>query len=218
MAKPFEIKIICEEIALGSVVRKLHEMSGIINIDLNLGHGGKKPLPNPASHGNGNGNGSQLARAVVALLMSGEKTINEIIEATGGSRQRAYNIMHQLKKQKIVKRVSPGLYRLSDKAATGLQGQAMPVPAPALPAPVKHGPKGRAVPGSGNKVIRAVLDAAPLRASDLRTQLAGRGLSAKSLSGIVNRAKRDGLIKANGAGIYELTAKGRKIELEAAHG
>jgi Mn-dependent DtxR family transcriptional regulator len=46
-------------------------------------------------------------------------------------------------------------------------------------------------------------------------------MSSKSISGVLDRAKRDGLIKLNGDKAYELTAKGHKIELptaEAAHG
>jgi Mn-dependent DtxR family transcriptional regulator len=38
------------------------------------------------------------------------------------------------------------------------------------------------------------------------------GISPKGISGMLARAKRDGLIKKNGAG-YELTAKGHKIEV-----
>ena len=39
-------------------------------------------------------------------------------------------------------------------------------------------------------------------------------MSPKSVSGVLDRAKRDGLIKKNGTG-YELTAKGQKIEMGA---
>jgi Mn-dependent DtxR family transcriptional regulator len=40
------------------------------------------------------------------------------------------------------------------------------------------------------------------------------GVSPKGISGMLARAKRDGLIKKNGSG-YELTAKGQKIEIGA---
>jgi Mn-dependent DtxR family transcriptional regulator len=48
-------------------------------------------------------------------------------------------------------------------------------------------------------------------------------MSTKSISGVLDRGKRAGLIKLNGNKAYELTAKGMKIALpnangEAAHG
>ena len=58
------------------------------------------------------------------------------------------------------------------------------------------------------------LQAGPLTPADLRTKLGESGVSPKSLSGVLLRAKRDGLIKKNGSG-YELTAKGQKIETGA---
>jgi len=47
-----------------------------------------------------------------------------------------------------------------------------------------------------------------------------KGMSPKSISGVLDRARKGGIIKKNGAG-YELTAKGMKIEVpvvEAANG
>jgi hypothetical protein len=196
-------------------------MQGIAKIDLDLGHGGKKPLP----HGNAHSNGNGLLAKTVAMLMSGAKTIDEISAAIGGARSRVYGVLHQLKGKKLIKQVSKGVYQLTDKAMAGLAPQAMVTPAasatPALPAPVKKGPKGRASPGSGNIALRAALDAGPVAPSTLRSHLAGNGMSPKSISGVLDRAKRDGLLKKNGADLYELTAKGHKIELpaaEAAHG
>jgi Mn-dependent DtxR family transcriptional regulator len=40
-------------------------------------------------------------------------------------------------------------------------------------------------------------------------------MSPKSVSGVLERAKRDGLVKNNGVG-YELTAKGKHIEMGVA--
>jgi Mn-dependent DtxR family transcriptional regulator len=218
MPKTFPIRLEVEEIALGSVLRRLNEMAGIAKIDLDLGHGGKKPVPSGNERGNG-------LSQVVALLMSGEKTIDQIAEAIGGPRSRVYAVLHKLKGKKLIKQVSKGVYKLTDKAMAGLAPQAMVTPAasttPALPAPVKRGPKGRASRGSGNIVLRATLNDGPLPSSDLRSRLAGKGISSKSIGGVLERAKRDGLLKKNGADLYELTAKGQKIELpamEAAHG
>ena len=105
MAKTFPIRIEVEEIALGSVLRRLNEMAGVAKIDLDLGHGGKKPLPQPASvQGNGNG----VLGSAVALLMSGEKTISEISAVIGGARSRVYGVIHQLKNKKLIKQPGKG--------------------------------------------------------------------------------------------------------------
>jgi hypothetical protein len=222
MAKTFPIRIEVEEIALGSVLRRLNEMAGVAKIDLDLGHGGKKPLPQPASvQGNGNG----VLGSAVAMLISGEKTISEISAVIGGARSRVYGLLHQLKGKKLIKQLGKGRYCLTDKAMAELTGQTQIVTpvaplVPALPSPVKHGSKGRAAPGSGNIVLRLALNGGPLGSSDLRSHMAGKGMSTKSISGVLDRAKRDGLVKLNGNKAYELTAKGQKIELqaEAAHG
>ena len=41
MPKTFPIKLEVEEIALGTVLRKLHDMPGIVDLHLDLGHGGQ---------------------------------------------------------------------------------------------------------------------------------------------------------------------------------
>jgi hypothetical protein len=41
--KTFPINLTVEEIALGTVLRKLHSMPGIVKLDFNLGHGGDGP-------------------------------------------------------------------------------------------------------------------------------------------------------------------------------
>jgi Mn-dependent DtxR family transcriptional regulator len=220
MPKTFPIRLEVEEIALGTVLRRLNEMAGIAKIDLDLGHGGKKALPHLNERGNGNGDG--LLTKAVAMMMSGPKSIDEISAALGGARSRVYGVMHQLKGKKLVKAVSKGVYQLTDKAMAGLGPHASVTPVtPALPAPVKRGPAGRASPGSGNIILRTVLNGAAMPSSDLRAQLAIKGMSSKSISGVLDRAKRDGLVKLNSDKAYELTAKGHKIELptaEAAHG
>jgi Mn-dependent DtxR family transcriptional regulator len=61
-------------------------------------------------------------------------------------------------------------------------------------------------------MLRTVLADGALSPADVRTRATGMGISPKGISGMLARAKRDGLIKKNGAG-YELTAKGHKIEV-----
>jgi hypothetical protein len=213
MPKTFPIMIEVEEIALGPVLRRLNDMPGIAKLHLDLGHGGqgagKKQLEKHAAAKRGSNGDSQ--QAAVKLLMSGPKHIREISEAVGGAKTRAYGLMTQLRKQGLAE-AAPGkaMHQLTKKAMAQLRGAR-----PALPAPeIKHGPAGRAAPGSGNIVLRAALDGGPLTPSDLRERLAKQGMSPKSASGVLERAKKGGLIKKNGTG-YELTAKGQKIELGA---
>ncbi|RXG91605.1 hypothetical protein EAS62_24305 [Bradyrhizobium zhanjiangense] len=204
-----------EEIALGPVLRRLNEMPGIAKLHLDLGHGGqgagKKQLERQAAaHRGSNGEGQQHA---IKLLMSGPKHIDEIGRVVGGKKTRAYGIMTQLRKQGLAESgQGRGMHQLTKKAQAQL-GAAMP----ALPPPdkVARGPKGRASPGSGNMLLRKALDAGPVTPADLRAHLAGQGMSAKSVSGVLDRAKKSGLIKKNGVG-YALTAKGQKIETGAA--
>jgi hypothetical protein len=213
MPKTFPIMIEVEEIALGPVLRKLNDMPGIAKLHLDLGHGGdgagKKQLAHHAAARTKNGNNEQT---VVKLLMHGPKHISEISAALGGAKSRAYGVTHQLRKQGLAEAgADKGMHQLTAKAKSQLGG------VPALPAPVKHGPAGRAAPGSGQIVLRAALDAGPVSPSDLRASLGVRGMSEKSIQGVLHRAKRDGIIKQNGAKLYELTAKGQKIEMGGEH-
>jgi hypothetical protein len=212
MPKTFPVKIEVEEIALGTVLRRLNEMPGIAKLHLDLGHGGqgagKKELEHHAAAKRAaNGDGQQAA---IKLLLSGPKHIREISEAVGGAKSRAYGLMTQLRKQGLAEAASgKAMHQLTKKAMTQLGGAR-----PALPAPeVKRGPAGRAAPGSGPIILRAALDAGPVSPTDLRKHLAGRGMSAKSISGVLDRGKKHGIIKKNGSDLYELTAKGQKIEL-----
>jgi hypothetical protein len=215
MPKTFPINLEVEEIALGTVLRRLNDMPGIVKIDLNLGHGGHGPGRKQLEHHAKEARVQNASREPVALkmLMEGPKHIREISEALGGAKSRAYGLTNSLNKKGLVERgEGAGMWQLTKKAMHQLGSNARPVPQ--LPAPkVKHGPAGRAVPGSGPIILRAALDAGPKGSSDLRRQLAEQGMSTKSISGVLDRGKKQGLIKKNGADLYELTARGLKIEL-----
>lgn len=219
MPKTFPINIEVEEIALGSVLRKLNEMPGIVKIDLNLGHGGlgadRKRLEQHAGAKVQNGSREPIA---LKMLMEGPKHIREISAALGGAKSRAYGLMNSLSKKGLTKSVGKGVHELTKRAAAQLGGAMKAVPALPAPAPqVKHGPAGRASPGSGAIILRSVLHAGPAHPSDLRKQLAEKGMSTKSISGVLDRGKKNGIIKKNGSDLYELTSKGMKIELGAHH-
>ena len=222
----FPIMIEVEEIALGSVLRKLNCIPGIATLNLDLGRGGegagRKPLEeHAAAVGVQNGSREPIA---IKLLMQGPKHISEISAALGGAKSRAYGLTNTMKRKGIVERGDgAGMWQLTKKTMAQL-GKAMatvtPVQAavPALPAPggIKRSPSGRAAQGSGPIILRTVLGAGPTHPSDLRKQLAERGMSTKSISGVLDRGKKHGIIKQNGSQLYELTAKGMKIELGVA--
>ena len=224
MPKTFPIRLDVEEIALGTVLRKLNEMPGIANLHLDLGHGGQGPgrkqleQHSAAPKSNGKHGGHEIA---AKLLMDGPKHIREIAKAVGGVKSRAYTVMTKLRKDGLTEAAEgAGMHQLTKKARTQL-GLVKALPAPATPTKVTHGPGGRARPGSGNIVLKAILTEGPKTSSEVRASAAEMGVSPKSITGVLDRAKKAGLIKrlANGSG-YELTAKGQKIETttEAAHG
>jgi Mn-dependent DtxR family transcriptional regulator len=222
MPKTFPIHLEVEEIALGTVLRKLNDMPGIAKIDLNLGHGGQGAGKEKLVQGAAQMRGDNAEQAIVKLLVSqGEMHIQEIASTLGWAKQRAYGAMHQLRKKGITEAGSvKGTHRLTRKAAAHIHAAKAPAGTPALPAPaqVKHGPGGRAAPGSGNIVLKSILSEGPKTPAEVKVRAAELGVSPKSISGVIDRAKKGGFIKKNGAG-YELTAKGLKIETgAAAHG
>lgn len=213
MPKTFPIHLEVEEIALGTVLRKLNDMPGIAKIDLNLGHGGqgtgKQKLQQVAAARRSGGNNTEV---IIKLMMSGPKSIKEFMEALGGKKASFYTALSKLKAQGISESAGTGVYRLTPTAAAQFDAAQIAAKTPALPAPqAKHGPAGRAVPGSGPIILRAALNSGPMSPGDLRAKLTEGGMSPKGVSGVITRAKMAGLIKKNGTG-YELTAKGQKIE------
>lgn len=219
MPKTWEIKLDVEELALGAVLRKLNEMPGIAALHLDLGRGGegagRKQL-DQASVATPRGNNSQ---EIVKLLMSGPKHLDEMVSAIGGKKSSFYTATSKLSKEGLVERgANKGQWQLTAKAR-GQLGGAVPALAAPKESKVKEAPSGRAVPGSGNIALKAILLEGPKSPSEVRAAAGAAGISPKSITGVLDRAKKAGLIRKNGSG-YELTAKGQKIETttEAAHG
>ena len=208
MPKTFPIRLEVEEIALGTVLRKLNEMPGIAKLDLDLGKGGEGAGKEKLVQGAAQLRGENAEQAVIRVLMAagGQMHIGEIARSIGGAKARAYGATHQLRKKGVLEAGDgKGAHRLTKKMLLGT----------ALPAPViTHGPAGRATPGSGPIVLKSILAEGPKSPTEVRQAAASLGVSPKSITGVMFRAKRDGLIKKNGAG-YELTAKGQKIETGA---
>jgi DNA-binding PadR family transcriptional regulator len=217
MPKTFPIRLEVEEIALGTVLRKLHDMPGILDLHLDLGHGGQGAGRKELEKAAANSNSGSSEQIIIKLLLEGPKYISELSRAIGGAKSRAYGAIHQLKKKGLTEAgVEKGMHQLTAQARAQLGGAlALPAPASKKAAKVKHGPKGRAIPGSGNIVLRELLADGPKAPVELRQQMTGKGMSPKSISGVLDRARKAALIKKNGTG-YELTAKGLKIEMPAA--
>lgn len=217
----FTIIIKVEELALGPCVRRINDMPGVVDFKLDLGEGGlgagRKQLEDAAKQDRGT-----QAQQIVKFLMEGPKHLNEMVAAIGGKKSSFYTATSKLSKDGVVERgTEKGMWQLTAAARAQLGATiALPAPEKATKATkVKHGPKGRAVPGSGNIVLRQLLADGAKAPVDLRSEMAGKGMSPKSISGVLDRARKAAIIKKNGTG-YELTAKGLKIEVPevAAHG
>ena len=200
MAKEFPIRILVEEIALGTVLRKLHDMPGVVKLDLDFGPGGQGPgrakLEQAAAE-----TSASPEDAILGALQKGPLRSSDLIKATGLKPHRVYYAINKLG----LKKNADGAYEFASWK-TGLK------PAPEI----ERGPSGRAAPGSGPAVLHTALAAVdrPLPRSELRSILKGHGMSEKSVSGVLDRAKRDGMVKVTKDG-YALTAKALN---GAAHG
>jgi DNA-binding PadR family transcriptional regulator len=210
MPKPFPVLVHIEEIALGTVLRKLHEMPGVSGVDLQLGQGGQGAGKQQLQHAAQAKRGSQ-EEALIKLLLQGPKHLNDMVAAIGGKKGSFYTLTSKLRQKGIIESAGKGMWQLTHKTRRQL-GDVKALPAPQI----KHGPAGRATPGSGPILLRSALAAGPMAPAELRMHLGSNGMSPKSISGVIWRAREAGLIKklTNGSG-YELTAKGQKIETGA---
>jgi predicted transcriptional regulator len=197
MLKTIPIRLEVEVDAFGVVLLRLHEMRGIAKLDLELGHGGTKP----ATKSNGSG---ELQSQVIAALIRGQRTVAQLIAATGLDKKRIYGVVHNLKQKNFVKTAGIGTYVLTEKAKQGLKVE--------KPAPAAKSPSGRAKQGSGAAILVACLShQGPSKPVAIAQYFAkAGGPSPKSISGVIERAKRDKLITKEADG-YALTAKGREL-------
>jgi hypothetical protein len=212
-----------EDVAVGPVLIALRKMPGIIKLHLDLlGDAATASHREPKSERPAK-SGAANAERIVALLMQnngGPLKVGEIMRAIGCTKSSAYTAMYTLKKKKVVQSPHAGEYELTDKAKREL----LPDQAPKLlTAPKSNGAKpakvaktaktaktesGRAAPGTGQKLLLQALAGGALKRDTLIKQLGENGMSEKSVTGVMARAKDAKLIKSLGAGSWELTAKG----------
>jgi chromosome segregation and condensation protein ScpB len=196
MPKLFPIKLQIEELMVGSVLKALHVMPGIARIDLDLG--------DAPSHKPVTGNAQEI---IMAMLMKGPVLRADLAAAVGGSQTRLYTAISTLRKKHLIKN-NGKMFSLSDKAAREF-GPQQPAPL-ALPAPRKQ--KGKRTPrGVARNALILILTQTPgLRTGQIRESLGRNGTSPKSISGLIDRAKKETIIKKVGDG-WQLTAKGQKL-------
>jgi hypothetical protein len=216
-----------EDVAVGPVLIALRRMPGIIKLHLDL----DKTAPaatTPRLSG-----GPSIQESVLAHLMKHDgKTSGaaEIASAAGLHKTSVYGALNQLKEKGMVRRTADKAWELTAKARRELMpdGAVKLLPKPRAhhasahanghsTAPtIEHGPKGRATPGSGWKLLRHALDAGPLKREDLIKQITASGISEKSITGVLERSKRDKLTTNDGHGTWQLTAKGKQQQPETA--
>lgn len=204
-----------EDIAVGPVLIALRKMPGIIKLHLALLD---EPKPGRQDREPGGRASSRPAKAgenaerIVAYLMKhggGPLGIKDIIQMLGSSKASAYTAMYALKKKKVVQSPSAGQYELTDKAKRELlpaRETMKLLPKPHAAARAKA--SGRASPGAGPRLLLQALSGGALKREVLIKQLGESGMSEKSVTGIMARAKDAKLIKSVGNGAWELTAKG----------
>ena len=213
MAKTFPIVIDVEEIALGTVLRKLNEMAGIAKLHLDFGRGGEKGQEALAKEAVPlRQRGATAQATVLKLLAEGPKHIREISRALGGSRTRAYATTNTLRKRGLTEAGdAAAVHQLTAKGRALLKG--MTAPPKALPTPdgAQRDARGHMPKGVTEGFLLAAMarNDRPLMPRDLAPELAPHGFSAKAVESAVKRAKDHGLIRNTGPG-YELTAKGLK--------
>jgi hypothetical protein len=217
MAKLMTIILKVEPPAFGPVILKLKEMEGVAELNFDVSDSNAASDPNAPQPRKVN-----LEEIATALLIKGPAHIKDFRRAfvaagAKGTASQAYGVMHHLKKKGIAKAgAEKGLIELTAKALKSIKGHEADT-IRLLPKPRANGaakPK-RPSPGEGRKALLDALAGGPTQAADIKTKLAELHLSEKSFTGITFRARQDGLVKSNGHGLYELTAKGTK---EAASG
>lgn len=236
MAKLFPISLKVESMALGDVLMKLKSMPGIVEINLNLDD--NKAVVPVSEGGNGQQKrgatiqGIPIQQALLQHMKDGPKSTTEMAAHIGDRDvKRVSGAVHHLQSKGFAERVSTGVYKLTAggrrklpvehiehevlKALTGpnsktnghTNGHNADAKRLGL-TPKKNGEKPPR--GTGNSVILQALQDGPKKVADLASAMVTAGLSENSWRGRYEKLRDDGLVKNDGHGTYELTAKGVK--------
>jgi transposase len=116
MPKLFSISIEVEEVAVGHVMRQLHNMKGVAKLNLEMGGAKSKPNGSGKPHAAGGKPrklfGEPGKDLVLKLLQKGKplrtSEISKIFEAEGRSPHSANSLMHVLKNEGMVENKGDG--------------------------------------------------------------------------------------------------------------
>ena len=226
-AKLMTITIKVEPPAFGPVILKLKEMPGIVGFDLDLSDS-KATSGEPAALPQQQGNREEIITALL-IKKGGPVNIDEMHQALtlggmgNGGRKSVYGVIHTLKRKGIVKGTGEkGTIELTAKARKSIKGhedsaiRLLPKPR----ANGKHPPGQRLQKNEGPmRLYRFIAKQdGPVGRQRIAEFLVSVGNSAKSMAGILDRGKQGGLLKSAGAGLYELTAKGKALATENTNG
>lgn len=199
-----------EDLPFAKILRQLHDTQGIVEVAVLLGQGGGKSVLTEAEIEAARANGTSLqAKVIAALAARGPMGVSDVAEAIDGRKSSVHGAMNALGKKGIVKNVDRKWHLIARPPTNG-----------ATPPQVAHTAGGRARPGQGSALLLAMLRDGAKALAELRTSAAAAGVSAKSVKGMVDRARNAGFIRRSGGkgrkGQYMLTARGEKQV--AAHG
>lgn len=208
LAKPYVITLRVEEIALGATLRKLHEMPGVMSVDMDLGDkGGTGPGAKQLQEAAAVRSGTVSERIARFLAEKGPSHRQAIQAALGATSSTISSTLHVMKTNGIIERVAASTYALAKGVA---------LPPLALPAPTKATtPSGRVASGAAQASMLNLLAAQPtgsMPRSTIAKELVAAGIPAKSFHGTLDRAEGAKLIKRTGPRenrIVTITDKGR---------
>src|SRR5882672_927286 len=226
---PITIKV--EEAQFFPVMRLLKSFPGVVDLIFNIDEiedGKRKPKskangfnPQPVEKSQPGG----LKALMMGLLFRGPQHLAVLRQAVvrEGFKEGSINsVLHELRTNGVTESGGVGIHKLTDKVMAELQGDTQPEPRRALPPPAKAGSteKGPASPVGATMtiVMRLLKETSEGRSSRpiLVQAVTTAGLSPRSIDGALYRGCEKGLIKAEGDGVYQLTAKGRRLELPPA--
>ena len=210
MPKTFPIIIDVEEIALGTVLRKLNDMAGIAKLHLDLGRGGESGQQAIATEAVPyRQRGPTREAATLKLLTDGPRHHREIQKRLGG-KTTVYAVLHTLRKKGLVEAGNGiGMHQLTAKGHALVNGTA------ALPAStastIKRTAGGRTPKGVSERLLLTLIAGSdtPMLPTALAQELQPQGFSKRAVEGMLRRARVKGTLHNTGRG-YELTAKGLK--------
>ena len=218
MAKELpRVTVVIQPEALWDVLQKIKSMPGVIDLVFHLDDPKAVVPATTAPHSKPPVPGVTAEQAVLDFLKDGPKHIQAIVAHVGGSKSRAYGAAHQLRKKGLAE-AGPGkaMHQL-----TRLAMKQLPIehqPQLALPSPKTNGHKAnghadikrRASPGAVRKTVLVALSSGSKKRGEISKLFEAEGLSEKGISGALERARVDGVVKSDGKGVYTLTGRGEK--------